>query len=564
MILDLQQIKYVIIKNPNRDLVIAGQEKCKELRMHMYGEGLEHHLKIINGFEKQWVRKLRVEYTRSNKDLFSRLGRPEDNVYSARGGSVYYNLPEAQERKAAALSADVRNGYSIKDWLENFWRPHYKDDPCGFLLMELLPEQEARRARREGRSMVYPTYQSIMHVYDYLPKGVLLEYVVFQLSNEEKEKEGYKEEDRVFRVIDDAYDYYVLREENDNIRVDWNKTIKNFFGRVPAIINSDIVDPTLYNSFNSIFDDAVELAQEFLMKGSIKVTSDFRHGFPKYAEFGDDCPTCAGEGFAAGNTCESCNGCGKVIRLRVTDDKILTYPADKETPVILPKDTGGYIEPSKNYYEIAISDMSMLENLMNLTLWGVTSKIKTNGLSINADGIPKTATEEMNEVKPQANRLTHISKSVEKRHKFILDLVIQINISATYSGSSVNYGRRYMLEGPDVLWTKYADARAKGVSQSALDDLLLAYYEAEYMSDPVKLMVQSKLMKVEPFIHFKAVEVLPFRLSEQDYKEKIYYSEWLKAQPAGILYARSAEQLRQSLTEYAASKQLEQPQPAAA
>ena len=89
MILDFNGITNVVLKNPNRDLVSRGQAKSKILRMHMYGDGLEAHLPTIDGFEKKWMRKLRIQYTRSNKDLFSRLGRPVDKTFSARGGSVY-------------------------------------------------------------------------------------------------------------------------------------------------------------------------------------------------------------------------------------------------------------------------------------------------------------------------------------------------------------------------------------------------------------------------------------------------------------------------------------------
>lgn len=563
MILTFPQLSNIVLNNPNRDLVVKGQRKSKMLRMHMYGEGLEDCIKQIEGFEKMWIKKLRVQYARSNKDLFSRLGRAVDKVFSARGGSTYYNLSAAQERRAVALSGNIRDGYNIKDWLENFWQAHYKDDPCGVIMMELLPEQQARLARREGRSFTYPTYKSIMAIHDYLPKGVMLEYISFQLEKDELIEHGYREDQEVYRVVDDAKDYYVIVERSaDKVTVDESKTIPNYFGKVPAIINSDIVDPECKKGFLSIYDDIVPLANEFLLKGSIKITSDFRHGFPKYAEFADDCPDCNGEGVRDGDDCGGCKGSGKVIRLRPTDDKLMSWP-DKDQHKILPSETGGYIEPSKVFYEIAVSDMNMLENYMCLTMWGVTSRIKTQGLNVNADGVAKTATEELMEIKPQADRLTHISKSAEKRHRFILDLVIQMMIEPAYKGASVNYGRRYMLEGPDALWDKYEKARKAGVSISALNDLLLEYYEAKYASDPVKLAVQTKLIAVEPMVHYKASEVGPFRLSEEDYKAKIFYSDWLAAQPSGFIYGSTAQQLRDSLYKYAAGKTLAAPEPAA-
>lgn len=565
MILEHNQLKDIVLNNPNQALVLAGVKKNKRLRMHMYGEGLDTHLEVIKGFEKDWVKELRVKYTRSNKDLFSRLGRPEDKVYSARGGSIYYNLPEAQEKKARLLATDVRDGYSIREWIENFWRPHYKDDPCGVLFLELLPQQQAVLAKQQGRSFVYPTYKSIQCIHDYQPKGVALDYISFKIEKAEKKAAGLKEEDQIFRVVDDAFDYYVKAVNND-IVILWDLTIKNFFGQVPGMINSDFIDPDMENSFLSLFDDVVGLADEFLRKGSIKVTHDFLHGFPKYSEFADDCGECKGTGFQDAEKCPTCKGTGKSAMVRVSDIKLLTWPQDKDQPIIKPTEVGGYIEPSKNYYEIATADLSLLEEYMTLTLWGTKSKLRTDGMAMGSNGDAKTATEIMDEVKPQADRLIPISKMVEKRIKFILDAVIRLQVAMNYPGSSVNTGRRYMLEGPDAIWEKYADSRLKGVAISALDDLLVEYYEAKFTSDPVKLAIQLKLMKVEPFVHFKIGEVQMFKPGPEDYKAKLYFGEWLSEQNDGMILSQDITTLKQSLYEYAGKKQIveDKPEPIAA
>jgi hypothetical protein len=560
MILDLTQITDIIVNNPGRSLVAKGCEYNKLLRMHMYGEGLDQHLQQIEGFEKEQLKKLRVMYTKSNKDLFARLGRPVDKVFSARGGSIYYKLPEAQDKRARNLALNVRDGYSIRKWVEAFWKPHLLDDPAGIIFMELLPVQQAQQARKEGRSFVYPTYKSIGTIYDYLPKGSQLEYVVFNVPNSEKKKNGYKEDDQIFRVVDDAFDYWVKRD-GEYVTILNELTFPNYFMAVPAIMNSDIVNPQLEGSYLSLYDDVVELAEHFLLKGSIKVVSDLRHGFPKYSEFADNCGDCAGTGFVGGDNCKTCKGTGKAMMLRVSDVKLLNWPDSKETPVIKPAEVGGYIEPSKTYYEIATADLSMLEDLMNVTLWGVQSRAKTQGMAMDSKGDAKTATEIMDEVKPQSDRLHPISEMAEKRHKFILDAVVRLQVAMNYEGSSVNYGRRYMLEGPDAIWEKYADARLKGVAIGALDDLLVEYYEAKFMSDPVKLAIQLKLMRVEPFVHYKIGEVQAFRPGPEDYKAKLYFGEWLSEQNDGIILATDVNMLRESLYEFSGKKQIVEDKP---
>lgn len=561
--LTIDQIKTVIVKNPNKALVAAGVQKSKDLRMHIYGTGLDKHLKLIPGHEKEHLKKLRVEYTRSNRDVFTRLGRPIDKVFTAKGGSLYYNLPEEMEKRARGLTSDIRNGYSVKDWIENFWKPHYCDDPCGVVMMEIMPEEQALAALDAGESVVYPCYWAISAIYDYQPKGIFLDYIAVELCAEEKAEYGIKPELKGYRLIDDAFDY-IIERHGDQITIINQHTLVNLFGYVPGFINSDIVDPEVKDSFNSVYTDVVELADEFLMKGSIKVTSDFRHGFPKYAEFADDCPVCKGTGVLLADECPECKGSGKNPQVYVSQNKILKWP-EEGAPVILPKDTGGYVEPSKNYHEIAISDMTMLENYMSLTMWGTTSRVQQSGVQQNGGSAgDRTATQEMNEIKPQSDRLYHISKAAEKRDKFIRDAIISIQVMAAYGGCSSNYGRRYMLEGPDVLWLRYSDARAKGVAISALDNLLMQYYEAEFVSDPMKLEVMIKLMKVEPFVHYKTSEVLNFKIGDADYKAKLYFGEWLSEQTEAYILAMDTKMLRESLYQYADAKQLQAPAPAPA
>ncbi|HUR65453.1 MAG TPA: hypothetical protein VMZ03_03815 [Chitinophagaceae bacterium] len=555
MILDLTQIKNILLDNPNRAIVNRGCEYNKRLRMHMYGEDLDNHLEQIEGYEKDALKKLRVKYTKSNKDLFSRLGRPIDKVFSARGGSIYYNLSEAQDKLARQLSQDVRNGQSIRKWVESYWKPHTLDDPFGIIFLEMLPMQEAILAKKSGKSFVYPTYVSITSVYDYLPKGNKLEYVVFNVTKAEKKAAGLDEKDTIYRVVDDAFDYYVKRQDKE-ITVLQELTLKNFFGEVPAMINSDIVDPNREYCYLSLYDEVMELAAQFLLKGSIKVTHDFLHGFPKYYEYADDCNSCKGTGWNGGVVCTDCKGTGKTAMTKVSDVKLLPYPkkeAGQEDIVVTP-DVAGYISPDKVFHEIATADIQLLEDLMNVTVWGTQSRVRTQGMSISGDATAKTATEVMDEIKPQADRLHPISEMAELRHKFILDNVIRLQVMMTYGGSSVNYGRRYMIEGPDVIWEKYSSARKDGASQEVLNDLLTEYYEAKYATDPVKLTILVKLKDVEPFIHNTIEEIKDWPVSPFEKLRKTNFLDWRTTKTEADLIVSTVDQLKQDLTNFVITK----------
>lgn len=554
MILNLVQIKSIIIDRPNLSLINAGTDYNTKMRMHLYGSGLGDQMTKIEGYEGENLQKLRAKYSRSNKDLFSRLGRPIDKVFSARGGSVYYNLTEDQKKSAVNLSLNIRNGYSIRKWVESYWKPHMLDDPFGLMFLEILPIQEAKKAKNEGKSFVYPTYKSISAVYDYQPKGSELDYIVFAVSTGEKKAAGYKGDEQIYRVVDDSFDYWILREEEE-VRIIADHTYPNYFGQVPGIINSDISSPENDGYFLSFFDEVIELANHFLLKGSIRLTHDFLHGYPKYWEYADACDVCNGTKYKDGEPCKTCNGSGKKIMLKVSDAKLLEYPSTKDDPLVAPN-VAGYVSPDKTYYEVSTTDLQLLEDAMNITTWGTGSKVKTTPMQINQKGDTKTATEVMGDIKPESDRLNIISEMAEKRHKFLLDNVIRLNLSLPgYAGASVNYGRRYMIEGPDEVWNKYSDARTKGGAVSVLDDLLMEYYETKFQTDPVKLAIQIKLMKVEPFVHLTSQQTdLSASITAEDKAAKTYFGEWLSTLNEAMILSFTPELLREQLIGYAAAK----------
>lgn len=558
MILSFNEIKDILLNNPAKKTLVEARNYASKMRRHLYGENLSSHIAKIDGYENKTLHDLRVKYIRNNKDIFSRLKRPVDKVFSAKGGSVYYNLPDSADKRARQLSSDIVKGYSIKQWNENYWKPHFIDDPNGIIFMEILPAQQVQLYRRINKSYVYPTYRSSEDIYDYFINGSNLEYVVFYVSKVEKKKAGFDEALIIYRVVDDSKDYWI-KVDGEQITIIDDQTFPNYFMKVPGMLNSDIIDPNNDNIRLSLFDEVMELAEDFLITGSIKKTHSFQHGFPKYWEYADFCNTCKGTTFHEGETCKTCNGSGKAHMSKVSDVKLLDYPENKETPVVAP-DVAGYISPDKSFWEMSNTDLQLLERLMHLTLWGSDSTPKTQGMSQDKEG-QKTATEIVGELKPQADRLHAITEQAEKRHKFILDMAVQIQISQSYQGSTVNYGKRYMLESPDVIFEKYSKARKDGAAASVLDDLLIEYYESKYDSDPVKLAIQMKLMRVEPFIHKTAEQVKTLAPDENDYKTKLYFSEWVQTMNEAQLLVTDAVGLRELLAQYVSAKNLPQPEP---
>lgn len=550
MILTPEEIKRIILDNPNKELVSTAQQYSKKLRMHMYGEGLKQAITKIDGFESDKLKNLRTLYAKSNKDLFSRLGRPIDKVFSARGGSVYYNLAQQQEKQARQLAMDIRDGYSIRKWVEHFWKPHYLDDPNGIIFIEI-----------DNSNFAYPTYKLTNCIYDYQVAGTTLDYIVFNVDKAEKVKYGIDPDTLVYRVVDDAFDYFVKKVDQE-VYVLADLTFPNYFLKVPAILNSDIPNASVPGQQLSVFDDVIELADKFLLTGSIKDTHGFMHGFPKYWEYADGCAKCAGTGYEGADKCTECKGTGKSVMTKVSDIKLLTPP--EKDDVVLAPNVAGYVEPSEVYHRISTAEISNLESEMNFTIWGNEGRkqVMNSGLQGgNGKDVVKTATQVVDDYQPMINRLSTITDAAEKRHKFILDMVVEHNINKGYKGSSVNYGRRYMLEGPDVIWQKYSDARKAGSPVSLLDDLYTEYLESKYDSDPVGLAINIKLKDIEPFVHNTIGEVKNFGIDPIELNKKIYFGEWLASMTDAQLLA-TIDELKQSLTDFVALKKVPEAAPA--
>jgi hypothetical protein len=553
-----QEIKDIVLNNPNKGIVTLAKNHSKLLRTYIDGENLAGAIMQVDGFEPVSLKTLRTKYAISPKDLCSRLARPIDKAFSARGGSVYLNLPDADDKKVRVWSKDITAGYSIKGWIENFWKPNFLRDPNGIIFMEVASPQQAYLLQQQGKSIVYPTYKSIFSVYDYQPNGAKLDYIVFNTTSAERTSIGLDKDDVVFRFIDDAGDYYVKLDQNQP-QILSKLTLPNLFMEVPAMLNSDLPNTAKPGLMLSLFDDVTELMGEYLAKGSIKITHEFLHAFPKYWQYAEDCLKCSNGELPGGGKCPDCMGSGKRLMISASDIQVLTVPETKDTPVIAPH-VGGYIEPSEIFHRIATEAMQLIEDKSKHTIWGVQAAPQTQGTANNGQG-QKTATQIMTDLQPQEDRLYPISDMASKRHKFIIDCAVKVQINQNYPGSSVSYGKRYMMEGPDVIFEKYINAKKSGAAVSALDDLLIEYYESKYNSDPVKLAVFTKLMKVEPFVHFDILQVKNFGCTDLDFYRKTYYGEWLSALSENEVLLMKPDALLKSLNDYAEEKLKQKPEP---
>lgn len=551
MILDDQLLKAIIKHDPSIALLAEAQKDASLLNAHITGAGLDTIIRSDDYFEDEQKKNLRQKYARSNRDLFARIHRPIDKVFTAKGGSTIYNLPEAQGKRLAAYLATIRNGMSLRRWIKSIALPAYQIDPMGVIFMEL-----------DALRQPYPTYRSTSDIYRYKLNGRKLEYIIFKLGTDDVRLAGRNMGvpdatlDGIFaklpslngtpkflRVVDDVSDK-ILRLEGDEQYVEIPElTLPNYWMYVPGMIVSDLVK---YNSqcFQSPDADIVELANDFLTDCSVFNIWKKLHGFPKSWRTKTACSTCMGSGLVRGVECRDCGGTGNKKKATVRDELIVPIPDDGKMPTSF----GGYITPDIEGWKLMRDEMTTLEDAMFMTSWGTIMKRPTDKAQ------PETATSEFINAQAINERLPDFTAWGETIETFVITACGQIMFNQNYQGPSVNYGNRFIIEGPDVLWNKYADARAEGAPQAALDGLLRDYYESRYEGSPMDLNKALKLMKVEPWTHLTIDQVQLTSALQVDKIAKTYFSEWVSTKTDMEILSDDEQALRDDLMTYAEAK----------
>lgn len=528
MILDNQKVLNIITKQPNKDLLKKVKEYTDKALMHVKGVNLDKYIEKINQFEPQDLIATRKKYAVSNKDLFSRLMRPIDKVFSAKGGSVYYNMGEAQADKLKEYCGDVSYGYSIRKWLQVFWMPAVAYDPMGLVFVEV---------DSEGR--VYPTYKPVADIFDYKLNGRKLEYVIFnkdaRIDRIVAESKGTK--DRLYRIVDDVSDR-IVEVNQDQIREIEGETFPNYFLKVPAMVISDIYDP-VKGFFVSNIDEVIEKADQFLLQGSVKNIFKNYFGFPQFWTYQSACPECRGTKILNGSDCTFCRGTGLKQRTDPSETVYLPVPQGKDQPILAPN-VGGFITPDIQGWDKMDAELKLLENNMYQTMWGTHQ--------LEDDNKNQTATGKFIDVQPVNDKLNTYSECAEVMETFVTNLIGEFLFQSGYQGASITYGKRYLIETPDELWKKYEDARKAGAPTSALDDLYNDYLQARYSANALELEKYTKLAKVEPYKHLLLAD-LGNAPSEVKMK-KLWYADWILTKADAEIILAKVEKLQEEFAAY--------------
>lgn len=520
-----------LIKAGRPDWIKQAQKESTVLNVHVNGVGVAEYLNRVNHYENPRQYQLRKDFATSNKYVFENILRPVDKVFSAKGGNkIYKTSTDSKQKQLSKVLSNIDYGYSISDWIQKVQANKFYTDPNGLVFFEV----------EDGET--YPTQKSIKSIFNYKSDGRLLDWVIFE-PEKRKDSSGVELPGDFYRVVDDKFDYifYVIDE---NVKLIEEETFKIAFDSLPAIINSDLIDDSLVGKKSPI-DSVVELSDHYLTTNSVKNIYEFLHGYPIFWAYVQPCKVCDGTGLYKGATCSSCDGDGHTFRKDVSDIIKLKPPTEQGQPKLAP-DIAGYVQPDLEVWREQRKELEWIWGFMNLTLWGSHRQDQADN---------ETATAAFIDVQPVNDRLNQFADSFEGLEQIMTDFLGQFYLKESYKGSSINYGRRYLVETPDQIWNKYEKAKEKGSPKISLDYLLTQFYQTEFANDIESLTIAQKAIKIEPFIHKTDEEINSLNdINPDDKKAKYYFNEWFKTLKYEEILITETDKLKNKFQEYLNTK----------
>lgn len=526
-----------IITNGIDERIAEARKQADRINMHITGKNTKEYLERLDNYENEAQRQLKEKLLKSNKSLFSFLLRPADQVFSANGGLVQYNLGESQLKQIKEITSDVNEGLSIKNFLRKKVFKNYIVDPNGVLMCDL-----------DQFGNLSTNFYSTNEIFWYERNGNQIEALIF---NPYKNKDNDKDHREFFRVIDDVSDNIYIKD-GDVVTLSEDEQLPNFFGFVPANVVGDIYDinSPLYLSF---IDDVLDDAQERLRDVNTNVVHKLSHGYAKYWQYPEACTTCGGDGLIKTEVneiieehiCYTCDGSGTKSRKDASDLMLIDIPKEGEQKIA--PEVGGYINPSIEIWRQYNDEIKQIGDYMHECLWG-------SYFSRNPE-TEKTATETFTNNQIKNARRQDLSKNFERLHKFILDCYGRLLFGKNYE-SSVSYGTKYNDESAEQLLDVIIKAEKNNVSSSILQDLQIKYYHSEYSNDQIELNKKIKLHKADPFPTQTAKEVKELGVDPLDYACKVYFPQWVSTLDDAKILLSTNEELKQDLINYVSNKNL--------
>lgn len=504
--------------------VSDARDRYKEFNALVNGVEYKDLLVQIENVESSKRANARKKYSKDIRDMFSRVFKKRQNVFEAVGGSEIIKIDSDKIKSEFELRlSNFKGNKSLEKYLSDVFFNLWDIDPNGLLFVEY---------KRENGHLtdIYPTYKSINDIRHYDTKGQQVKYLIFE------PKKILNSGKREWRFVDGENDYTFI-QDGQSFVLNEEKSFKHPFGNVPAVIISD-TEKVGDKVRISPIDQISELAKDYARDKSILTIYKFQNGFPIHWRYIQECRACRGIQ-KEGDSCKQCGGSGYIQRNDVTDVVNLKTPQEGD-PVIAPN-VSGFISPDLETWKQYQDDLKNFEKIIESTVWGTTETQHEN----------ETATGRFIDTQPITNELSRISSNVEYVHNTLARYVLKA-LNVTNNTSYIyhrSYGRRFIIDTPDVIMKRYDDAKLNGDNSTILDRLLNEWIVAKFKNDNYSLSLHLKKSEVEPYIHYTLKEVSDV-FGVEEAKKKILFQEFWKTAD----YSKTSKELFLDFEKYLNSK----------
>jgi hypothetical protein len=484
-----------------------------ELKALVYGEGF--HDLLINRIEKIEEKQRAVarrKYAIDIRDLFARILEPRNNVFSADGGDEKWLIDDStRKEKLKEYLENFKNGKSLDEYLKDNLFQLSDIDPNGLIILNYSSDEE------NNLDKIYPTYKSIDDIQVYEPNGNKVKWVLFKpvkkviSKGKTIEIVKYIDKDNVFVFLKNGATYTLIED----------KSYANDFKEVPAIILSNIEKVGSNERLSWLFF-VQELSKKLARDRSVRVIYEFLQGFPKSWRYEQICNLCNGTGKHNSDTCKKCSGTGQLGKNDVTDDIRLALPNSKDDATIAPN-VAGFVSPDLETLKHMMDGETALEDLIEYTMWGTKRVSDGKG--------NETATGRFIDIQPLTNKLNVFADFAQMAHNTLSDFALRLAdpLKDDKKVYNVVYGRRFIIESPDVLMEKYGKARKEGQPITVLDKMLSEVIMSKYKNDIAMRSLMLKKSKVEPYVHLTTIEVNSIFGKVEANKKVVFDEFWMQS-----------------------------------
>lgn len=583
MILNADQIKRLILRPKNKEIIDFQVDLKKKHELHLTGLGLDKFIERVDGIENE-------SYINTKKKLantitvkaYEKALRPKDKIVTAKGGTVIYEF-DNNDTKEQILKDALENlkykGHSLKSYTKTMWLDYgIWVDPMGITLVENVYEDSQVFFNNELITVkektgeykidyisiyeringkVFINYHDIEYTAFNKIEYIILDEGVYVDSETEKRYNWY-------RVIDDEKDEIWMQEKDDPEKIELKllSTIYHDFGRVPAVFNSNRVDKQSINKwFTTYCAESLIIAKDMLNDYIDGRIYKKKLGIPRFWQFKVQCKRCEGHGTIENIKddngkylfnkryipCPSCSGSGADKERNLTDItelEILQNESQTNVPpfgaVTLPTEIQELYDKEQDQKEFDIVE----------TIWG-------QGSAVDKERRNTTAFEISVRNEGKIDKLRVIEENKVLWQSTIINLFGKAMFKESFKGVIITPATQFIMLTPTESRQVYLESKKAKSSEDQLTKLWLDYLNAEYESDPMSLARQEIIMLLTPMFHSDIIEAWDY-LTEEEKLIKKNIEKYLfryENENESILIVKSdpkkLEQIQSKLLEYA-------------